>query len=75
MPPRVLLSRRKAKRLVRLYAIVVQDVDGFEGVVRAELPDATGAYVTDDPGLVGELLTLARAHYPTAYVSTFTRAE
>ena len=73
--PRVLLSTRTTKPLRRVYAIVVEDGDGFEGVVRVNTTEGTIAYVTDDPLIAPELLRMARAHYPHAYVATFTRAE
>lgn len=72
-----LLSRRPTKRLTALYAIVIVDADGSEGIVRRETPSGTMPWITDDVTLLPTMLKLAREPFPDAHLKTvtFRRAE
>lgn len=56
-----LRSRRKTRKVARLYAIICQDTDGKEGVVRYNTPVGSFPWITDDESLVPKILEAARA--------------
>lgn len=72
--PELLLSGRSSKTITDLFAIVIKDGDGMEGVVRRDTPIGTQALVTDDAALTGHLMAMARQNGNAgAYVVRFTR--
>jgi len=63
-PPRnvseVLLSGRTTPRIEALYALIVVDQYGNEGIVRRETPIGTLPFISDDYELCTRMLELAR---------------
>jgi len=56
----VLLSGRITERIEVLYALVVKDARGFEGIVRRDTPVGTMPFISDDELLIPRMLELAR---------------
>jgi hypothetical protein len=74
----VLLSSRATPRLEALYALVVVDEFGVEGIMRRDTPFGTIPYLTDDAEIVERMLALAQQDSPYSgpqiRVATFVRA-
>jgi hypothetical protein len=65
-PDARVLSGRIAPKIEALYAIIVTDRDGVEGIARRDTPSGTQPWITDDPALVGPLLAFAHKGMPQA---------
>jgi hypothetical protein len=59
----ILLSGRKTKEIESIYAVVVKDKHGKEGVVRRDTPYGTIPWTTDDPALAEKMRALALESY------------
>ena len=63
--PSAIISTRAAKVIDVLYALIVHDANGREGVLRRDTPYGTQPWITDDESLArGAMLRLAREEYP-----------
>jgi hypothetical protein len=73
----VIISRRRTKRITALFAVLVVEADGREGVVRFNTPTGSFPWITDDPQLAAQMLALAREDTPyvDAYLARFTRTD
>jgi len=83
-PPRnisevLIMSGRLSPRIDALYALIVRDAGGHEGIVRRDTPLGTIPYITDDSGLVERMIGLAKAEAPFAAdelrIAKFARVE
>jgi hypothetical protein len=77
----VTLSGRKTKKIESIFAVVVKDKRGKEGVVRRNTPYGTIPWTTDDPALAKTMRQLALEDYgayadPEAfYIVRFDRVD
>jgi hypothetical protein len=56
----VLLSERTAPRIEALYALIVRDGAGFEGIVRRDTTVGTIPFISDDESLIERMFALAK---------------
>ena len=70
-----LLSARTSPRIEHIFAVVCQDAQGMEGVVRRQTPYGTQPWTTDDASVTDEMLRLAKeaSGFPDAYLVRFDR--
>lgn len=58
------LSGRTTKEIESIFAVVVKDRHGKEGVVRRDTPVGTIPWTTDDPALTDTMLMMAIGSCP-----------
>lgn len=70
-----ILSARQTLKIEALYALVVTDTDGREGIVRRDTPSGTQPWITDDFLLIEQMLALAQADAPPFRVMRIVEFE
>jgi hypothetical protein len=72
-----LLSRRSSVEIEAIYAVVVRDAAGVEGVVRRDTIAGTQPWITDDDAMARVLLREAKraSGFNDAYLVRFIRAD
>jgi hypothetical protein len=75
-PPGSVVSQRRSPEIKSLWAVVVRQADGFEGVVRRDTPSGTQPWITDDASLAAVFLEFVRRESGVGvfYLVRFDRA-
>ena len=72
-----ILSKRSSSTIETLWAVIIVDHNGKEGIVRRDTPYGTQPLITDDSALITRLLELAHAAFPgsTLRITRFVRRD